>query len=149
YRMSRSLKGPWLAPENDTFDGRAYYAAKTASDGQKRFAFGWLATRDDRKDYTSWNWGGNLAVHEVMQQRDGSLTVKAPESVERAFSKRVPLELRQGLGTCRIDGDRVTLPARGMFACATAGAMPDRCKIEATVRFEKGTRGCGLMLRSS
>ena len=31
YRMARSLKGPWLTPANDTFDGRAYYAAKTAS----------------------------------------------------------------------------------------------------------------------
>ena len=34
YRMSRSLKGPWLTPKNDYFDGRAFYAAKTASDGE-------------------------------------------------------------------------------------------------------------------
>ena len=66
--MSRSLKGPWIAPENDTFDGRAYYAAKTAFDGKRRFAFGWLATREDRKDYNSWNWGGNLVVHEVVER---------------------------------------------------------------------------------
>jgi hypothetical protein len=31
YRMSRSLHGPWQAPENDTFDGRAYYATKSAA----------------------------------------------------------------------------------------------------------------------
>ena len=30
YRMARSLAGPWLAPAEDTFDGRAFYAAKTA-----------------------------------------------------------------------------------------------------------------------
>ena len=41
---------------------------------------GWLATREDRKDYNAWNWGGNLVVHEVVQQKDGSLTVKPPES---------------------------------------------------------------------
>jgi beta-fructofuranosidase len=149
YRMSRSLKGPWIAPENDTFDGRAYYAAKTASDGERRFAFGWLATREDRKDYNQWNWGGNLVVHEVVQQKDGSLTVKMPESVERAFAKSMPVQVKPGFGTSRIEGARVTIPAVSGFACATAGAMPDRCKIEATVKFEKNTRGCGVMLRSS
>ena len=25
YRMSKSLSGPWLAPKDDAFDGRAYY----------------------------------------------------------------------------------------------------------------------------
>ncbi|HMN30863.1 MAG TPA: family 43 glycosylhydrolase, partial [Caldilineaceae bacterium] len=46
YRMSRSLQGPWLAPANDAFDGRGYYAAKSAGDGERRFLFGWLATRE-------------------------------------------------------------------------------------------------------
>lgn len=45
YRMSQSLNGPWLSPPNDTFDGRAFYAAKTASDGTRRFIFGWNPTR--------------------------------------------------------------------------------------------------------
>jgi beta-fructofuranosidase len=40
YRMSKSLHGPWVAPKEDTFDGRAYYAAKTVSDGTRRYAFG-------------------------------------------------------------------------------------------------------------
>ena len=29
YRMAKSLKGPWIAPEDDGFDGRAYYAGRT------------------------------------------------------------------------------------------------------------------------
>ena len=29
YRKSRSLNGPWETPEIDTFDTRAFYAAKT------------------------------------------------------------------------------------------------------------------------
>lgn len=48
--MSRNLTGPWTAPENDTFDGRAFYAAKTYSDGKKLFAFGWNPTKIDEKD---------------------------------------------------------------------------------------------------
>lgn len=37
YRMSKSLAGPWLCPANDTFDGRAYYAAKTAGEDGNRY----------------------------------------------------------------------------------------------------------------
>ena len=33
YRMSRSINGPWTTPADDSFDGRAYYAARTAFDG--------------------------------------------------------------------------------------------------------------------
>jgi beta-fructofuranosidase len=45
YRLARSPRGPWIAPANDTFDGRAYYAAKTAGGAAERFVFGWLPTR--------------------------------------------------------------------------------------------------------
>ena len=147
YRMSRSLKGPWLNPDNDTLDGRAYYAAKTASDGQHRFAFGWLATRQDGKDFHSWNWGGNLVVHELLQEADGTLSVKAPGSVDQAFHDTSPCAFQAAVGAAKISPGVVELPAPGGFTCATAGAMPTRCKIEATVDFDANTRGCGLMLR--
>ena len=68
YRMSRSIKGPWLTPKHDFFDGRAFYAAKTASDGKRRFLFGWDPTRAEKKDYYRWDWGGNLVVHELAQE---------------------------------------------------------------------------------
>ena len=36
YRMSKSLEGPWIAPTDDAFDGRAYYAGRTfCLDGQR------------------------------------------------------------------------------------------------------------------
>lgn len=44
YRMSRSLDGPWIAPEHDTLDGRAFYAAKSAARGDRRLFFGWIAS---------------------------------------------------------------------------------------------------------
>lgn len=149
YRMSRSLKGPWTAPENDTFDGRAYYAAKTASDGKRRFVCGWNPTRTDAKDYRPWNWGGNLVVHELVQESDGTLSVTMPASVERAFASPSNARFAPGLGDCRIEQDTVTIHAPGQFACAAAGAMPDRCMIATRVDFDAGTRGCGVMMRAS
>jgi len=147
YRMSRSLAGPWTAPEDDTFDGRAFYAAKTASDGQRRFVFGWNPTREGEKDYRPWQWGGNLVVHEVAQEPNGALSVRVPDSVDRAFHQDVPFEFRPALGDCRIGRGDVRIDAPGSFGCAAAGRLPERCKIEATVGFKRNTRGCGLMLR--
>jgi beta-fructofuranosidase len=47
YRMSESLAGPWTAPVDDAFDGRAYYAARSAADGDRRASSsaGWRPRR--------------------------------------------------------------------------------------------------------
>jgi beta-fructofuranosidase len=149
YRMSRSLKGPWVAPENDTFDGRAYYAAKTASDGQRRFIFGWSTTRADNKDYHAWQWGGNMVVHEVVQGKDGTLYVRVPESVDKALSDTIAFQFKPGIGSCEIGQKAVKILAPYSLGCAVAGTMPDRCKITATVDFTENTHACGIMLRVS
>jgi beta-fructofuranosidase len=149
YRMSRSLSGPWLGPDNDTFDGRGYYAAKTASDGHRRFLFGWVPTRDEQKDFKGWNWGGNLMVHELVQESDGTLNVKVPATVDAAIHENASYEFKPGLGPARISPDGVELNVPGSFGCSAAGTMPLRCKIEATVAFEDNTRGCGIMLHAN
>ncbi len=149
YRMSRSLRGPWQAPENDAFDGRAYYAAKSASDGQRRFLFGWAATREGEKDNAPWQWGGNLVVHEIHQEADGALSVAAPHSINQAFTQLVPIQLRPGLGELECGDGGVRVAALDGFGCAVAGALPERCRIEVAVALEPNTRGAGIMLRCS
>ncbi len=149
YRMSRSLKGPWLTPKRDSFDARAFYAAKTASDGRRRFIFGWDPSREESKDYHRWNWGGNLVVHEVHQAKDGELYVTVPDTVDQAFNKQARFSLDTKVGDLKISDSEVQVNAQGSFAAAAAGLMPDRCKIETTIQFEPNTRGCGLMLRAS
>jgi len=81
YRMAKSPEGPWLKPLNDNFDGRAFYAAKTATDGKNRYLFGWTPTRMDGKDKGNWMWGGNLVVHQLLQNKDGTLAVTLPKSL--------------------------------------------------------------------
>jgi beta-fructofuranosidase len=149
YRMSRSLGGPWLVPENDSFDGRAFYAAKTAGDGTRRFVFGWNPSREGERDRGSWQWGGTLAVHEIEQQADGTLTVKAPDTVADSFGSAVPARFLSGLGRWKADGTAVILGSSDSWSCASAGAVPQKCRISATVSFAKTTQSCGLMLRTS
>ena len=45
YRIGKSPNGPWIIPEDDVFDTRSDYAIKTASDGKRRYAFGWIASK--------------------------------------------------------------------------------------------------------
>lgn len=85
YRTSESLHGPWSAPADDAFDGRAYYAARSASDGVRRYLFGWVPTKQDDHDLGRWQWGGTLVVHQVYQRDDRSLGVRIPDSVRAAF----------------------------------------------------------------
>lgn len=148
YRMSRTLAGPWGAPVNDTFDGRAFYAAKTASDGDRRFVFGWDPSRTGETDTGSWNWGGNLVVHEVFQQPDGSLTVSPPPEVVAAFGTPCSLSPEPQMGSWALKDEAISVDATGAFAWCRLGEMPVGCRIEATVRFSEDTRGCGLILRS-
>jgi len=148
YRMSRTLRGPWRAPDNDSFDGRAFYAAKTASDGQRRFAFGWDPTRTDEKDTGSWNWGGSLVVHEISQEGAGRLTVKLPEEIASQFVVAVPARFETQIGQWEVDDGTLTAHAVDSFGYCRIGQIRPSCCIETTVRFSESTRGCGVMVGS-
>lgn len=85
YRMSESLNGPWMAPVDDAFDGRAYYAGRTAVVNGQRILFGWVPTREDDDDRKNFEWGGVFVAHEVYQRENGTLGVRIPDSVWNAF----------------------------------------------------------------
>jgi beta-fructofuranosidase len=148
YRMSRRLGGPWTAPENDTFDGRAFYAAKTASDGTRRFSCGWVSTRERDADDGGWEWGGNLVVHEVVQAPDGTLRVKVPPEVDALFTDPVPIIFKDGLGEWSWEENALSGKVGDGFGACRLGPMPDQCRITATVTCTPGTRACGVLLRA-
>jgi len=103
YRTSRSMFGPWSAPVDDAFDGRAYYAARSASDGTHRYLFGWVPTKAGDTDLGAQQWGGTLVVHEVLQRPDGSLGVGLPAGVSAAFNGQ-PAPTAGELELSRADG---------------------------------------------
>ncbi|WKL49722.1 glycoside hydrolase family 32 protein [Flavobacterium pectinovorum] len=88
YRMANSINGPWIKPENDMIDGEYFYAGKTASDGNKRYVFGWNARKTPENDLGNKDWAGNMVIHELTQNTDGTLGVQTPQSVKDLFSKK-------------------------------------------------------------
>lgn len=91
YRMSKSIYGPWIAPKDDAFDGRAYYAARTCAMNGRRFLFGWVPTREGCADTGNFEWAGTFMAHEVYQRADGTLGVKVPDEVWNTFEKEEQL----------------------------------------------------------
>jgi len=149
YRMSRSLAGPWLAPTNDSFDGRAFYAAKTTSDGQRRFAFAWVPTKTDEKDIGCWNWGGSLVTHEIYQNADGTLSVKAPAEVLGHFSKPLALAIQPEIGIWETCEATLSTQVDDAFAWCRVGPLPaNACLLDLFVTIAPQTRSCGVILRA-
>ena len=147
YRLSKSLAGPWLAPENDTFDGRAFYAAKTAGDGNRRFVFAWNPTREGETDAGMWQWAGHMVVHELLALDDDGFKLASPPAQDALFSQDCELSFHSRSGHWAVDKRSYTAEAADSFAAGTLGRMPDAALIEARISAQAGTRGCGLLLR--
>jgi beta-fructofuranosidase len=149
YRMARSPRGPWLAPAEDACDARAWYAAKSASDGTRRFLCGWLADREGQSDEGGWQWGGNLVAHELLQRPNGTLGVRPPEAVVAAFATALPLTPQPVLGPWQVSTNGIAVDSTARFSVLTLGAMPGECLLEAQVAFQTGTAALGLVLRAA
>lgn len=149
YRMSRSTRGPWTAPPEDTFDGDGFYAAKTAGHGARRFVIGWVGERTQRMDESPFAWGGTVVGHELAQQPDGTLGVRIPESVASSFTGKHYLSPRSVIGEWRIMGNEFSTESRGRFSLIGLGGLAPECLVETTVTFQEGTANCGLVLRAN
>jgi beta-fructofuranosidase len=134
YAMSRSLSGPWIVPDDDAFDGRAYYAARSAADGDRRFLFGWVPTKEHEDEKLAWQWGGTLVVHEIEQRADGTLGVKPPHSVVDAFATEVPIE------SVRLES------ADAVTEATLADGSGELFRFEGTVRVSPGTKSFSVRL---
>ena len=137
YRMSKSIDGPWITPKVNTFDGHAFYAAKSASDGKRRIMFGWNCIRNGEKDEAPWQWGGTIIPHELVQGKDGTLWVRCPDEVRNSYSVNIPLA--ENAYTLGGDGRKTVM----------LGASPENFKLELkfTAREEGGD--FGVILRES
>ncbi|NIY62293.1 glycoside hydrolase family 32 protein [Streptomyces malaysiensis] len=150
YRVAKTPHGPWRAPADDGIDARGFYAAKTAGDGERRFAFGWIPTRQGTRDAGDWEWAGDLAVHEITAQGDGTLAADLPESVRAAWSRALKTPgPRPVTGDWSVAAEAAVGAAPDGLATLWVSDLPARCRVTATVSFTPGTRECGMVLRGS
>lgn len=145
YRMSRSLSGPWTAPVEDSFDGRAFYAAKTAEKDGERWAFAWTPSKRGSSDYGQWEWGGTLIMHKLDQLPDGRLTSGIPVGIRNSFTQEQMLcTPRQGKSNfC----SPIRIRAEDAAAALTLRELPKQCLIEADIEFSSGIRNFGIAIR--
>ena len=149
YRMSERFDGPWKVPEmDDMFDGREFYAAKSVTDGNRRYMVGWESIRENCKDSGRHLWGGNLLVHELVQREDGSLGVKLPETIEKSFQEKLPMNPVERQGSLS-DGDGVVeVRAEDGFGWAELGSLEETCLFRTTVSWDDETQAVGLMIHT-
>lgn len=158
YRMSRSPKGPWIRPETDTFDGRAFYAAKTASDGSNRYVYGWNPTRGEDswkfdseknfgKDYKTWNWGGSIVVHKLVQHEDGTLGVCPADSVSEAFHKKQEAALKPIIGKWNIEKNHAYCQSADGYSAVLSEKIPKQCCIKAKLKYSEAPASFGIALQ--
>lgn len=129
YRMSKSLKGPWITPKVNSFDGHAFYAAKSVSDGNRRILWGWNPIKDGEKDCNLWQWGGNIIPHEIVQLADGTLRVKCPRELEDFYDKKVELTLSHKMGKVWVKDNHFKIGDNYGRSLALFGKLPKKCKI--------------------
>jgi len=146
--MAKSVNGPWLTPENDSFDNRAFYAAKTFSDGVKRYAFGWNPTCVNDEDYTSWMWGGNIVVHEIRQLQNGELMVKLPDTIKDAYITPLTVTESNVLGNVDKVNNGWLLGRIDGYSSVDFGEMVNQCRVSFDLVLDSDIKEFSMFIRS-
>lgn len=149
YRMSKSIRGPWITPKVNTFDGHAFYAAKSASDGKRRILFGWNPIKNDEQDDKPWQWGGTIITHEIVQEKDGTLYVRCPDEVSAAYSKQTKITQSMTIGSVKRDTNGVLIGKNGSKSLVMFDEMPQNCKITTKFVTTDDIGDFGIILRES
>ena len=140
YRTAPTLAGPWAAPDDDELDGLGLYAAKTMSDGDRRYLVGWCPNYTAGKDGAPWLWGGDLVMHELTPAPDGRLLV---HPVQRA---RDALIARADAPATTLDAVRIA-SAHG-YTTHSLGTLPHAGVVDLTLTPARGTKVFGVELRT-
>ena len=159
YRMSRTPYGPWISPKVNNFDGHAFYAAKSVSDGRRRILFGWNCIKLGEKDGAPWQWGGTIIPHEIVQEKDGTLSVKCPDEIAKQYGTALPLAEGRTLGNVEREkgitslaeaekgGDTYSLGGEGK-SLALLGDLPENGRIEMAFTASDDCGDFGVYMRA-
>lgn len=148
YCMAKDLYGPWISPKNDTFDNRNFYAAKTVTDGKNRYVIGWNPTNKNNGDFEETQWGGNIIVHQIVQEQDGQLFVKLPDSIKSAYN--LPLQHREGyvIGHVLRYQNNWKIGKQDGYSSVDLGELKKQCRISFDILFGSNVKNFYVFLNS-
>jgi beta-fructofuranosidase len=149
YRMASSINGPWITPENDLIDGEYFYAGKTASDGNKRYVFGWNARKSPENDTGNKEWAGNMVIHELTQNTDGTLGTKAPQSVKDLFAQSIKIETDNTLGNVTESNGTYNLDGKSEKAMMLFKNIEKKVKIKGQFTLGNATGSAGFVFQTN
>lgn len=98
--------GIWPDYKEGFLDSRGLYAGKTASDGSNRYLWGWNARRNGFTNVNSYNWGGNLVAHKLVQHEDGTISLAELPGLASYFGEG------SSLGEVKLNGEAFQLLPR-------------------------------------
>ena len=147
YRVAPTPDGPWESRKLDSLDGRRFYAAKSASNGERRFSFAWIPFRKHHGPRQNWVWGGELgSPRELVPLPDGTLTCRLPPEVAASYASPVRQELAPQLGEWA-DADAISCDATGSYAYAfLEGPEQDDVMLDVVIEPGKNTEAVGILI---
>ena len=149
YKMATSINGPWITPQNDMIDGEYFYAGKTASNGNKRYVFGWGTRKTPETDLGNKDWAGNMVIHELTQNQDGTLGTQAPQAVKDYFTKKTTVEVDGTTGNTTVNASTYTLNSTTDKAIVTFKPIGKRAKIKAELSLGNTAGSAGFVFHTN
>ena len=151
YRISKSCHGPWRTPSLPGFDGRRFYAARTLTDGKRRFQWGNIYERETLTNEGRWTYAGDMAMpHELIQREDGSLAVCVPHEIVESFDKDVKYEFISKMGDWKEGEKSLRVESTSTFAYGFfKEESKDALMFHGKLTLEDGYGAFGLMLKST
>lgn len=137
YRMAKTPKGPWAAPEEDNIGNDWALVHKVAEfTGNRRIAVGMVPSREGKTDNGAWKYAGNLVFRELFQRGDGTLYAGLVEEM-MPVTKNIRSE------------ESIKVNAEQGFKTTEITDIPLNAHIQFEVDPGKGYEQIGLMLRYS
>lgn len=151
YRISKSCHGPWRTPSLPGFDGRRFYAAKSLTDGKRRFQWGNIYERETLTNEGRWTYAGDMAMpHELIQREDGSLKVCVPHEIVDSFAVDVDYEFKPMMGEWKQEGDVLKIDSTATFGYGFfKEESKDALMFHGKLTLEDGYGAFGLLLKST
>ena len=146
YAMSDSMEGPFVAPRDNVLDGKGmmegsgfiFYGGKTAEFKGNTYLCGWLGRAGLTQDSGVYQWAGSVLVHQLVQNSDRTLGIKAPDTFADYFTLDKVVVAAPKEGKVEIDGNNIALYAseEGQYALADMGTRPATMTLECDVRLD-------------